>query len=94
MLCLKHVFWVSETREIGEEPEVQLPEMDTSVFILGASITKTSTERVVVLNAVARQVIESRRGIHAVPELFAHAGASYGSSMPVKPLISPARAFL
>ena len=45
--------------------EVQLPEMETSVFILGASITKTSTERVVVLNAVARRVIESRRGIHA-----------------------------
>lgn len=45
--------------------EVQLPEMETSVFILGASITKTSTERVVVLNAAARRVIESRRGIHA-----------------------------
>lgn len=45
--------------------EVRLPEMDTSVFILGASITKTSTERVVVLNAVARRVIESRRGVHA-----------------------------
>ncbi len=45
--------------------EVQLPEMGTSVFILGASSTKTSTERGVVLNPVARRVIESRRGIHA-----------------------------
>ncbi|MBT5218096.1 MAG: tyrosine-type recombinase/integrase [Woeseia sp.] len=44
--------------------EVQLPEMGTSVFILGSSITKTSTERVVVLNTVARRVIESRRGMH------------------------------
>ncbi len=44
--------------------EVQLPEMGTSVFILGADFTKTGTERVVVLNAVARRVIESRRGIH------------------------------
>jgi integrase len=44
--------------------EVDLPNMETSVFILPASITKTSTERVVVLNAVARRVIESRRGIH------------------------------
>lgn len=44
--------------------EVQVPEMETSVFILGASITKTNTERVVVLNAVARRVIESRRGMH------------------------------
>lgn len=53
--------------------EVRLPEMDTSVFILGASITKTSTERVVVLNAVARQVIESRRGIH-VERVFTYRG--------------------
>jgi integrase len=44
--------------------EVQLPEMETSVFILGASITKTSMERVVVLNSIARRVIESRRGTH------------------------------
>ena len=44
--------------------EVQLPEMETSVFVLGADFTKTGTERVVVLNAVARRVIESRRGMH------------------------------
>jgi len=53
--------------------EVQVPEMETSVFILGSSITKTSTERVVVLNAVARRVIESRRGIHA-ERVFTYAG--------------------
>ena len=44
--------------------EVDLPNMETSVFVLPASITKTSTERVVVLNTVARRVIESRRGMH------------------------------
>ncbi|MGD8591741.1 MAG: tyrosine-type recombinase/integrase [Gammaproteobacteria bacterium] len=44
--------------------EVYVPELSTSVFILPEAITKTSTERVVVLNAVARSVIESRRGIH------------------------------
>jgi len=44
--------------------EVEVPELETSVFILPESITKTSTERVVVLNAVARRVVESRRGIH------------------------------
>jgi integrase len=44
--------------------EVNMPELETSVFILLESITKTSTERVVVLNAVARRVIESRRGKH------------------------------
>ena len=57
--------------------EVQLPEMGTSVFILGASITKTSTERVVVLNAVARRVIESRRGIHT-ERVFTYRGRPVG----------------
>ena len=57
--------------------EVQLPELETSVFILGASITKTSTERVVVLNAVARRVIESRRGKHA-ERVFTYRGKPIG----------------
>ncbi len=43
--------------------EVGLPDLETSVFILPASMTKTSTERVVVLNTIARRVIEGRRGI-------------------------------
>jgi len=49
--------------------EVEVPDLPSvglgmSVFILPESITKTSIERVVVLNAVARNVIESRRKIH------------------------------
>ena len=44
--------------------EVAIPGMQTSVFILPASVTKTSTERVVVLNTIAKRVIESRRGKH------------------------------
>lgn len=44
--------------------EVAIPELETSVFILPETVTKTSTERVVVLNAIARRVIESRRGTH------------------------------
>ena len=44
--------------------EVDVPDLETSVFILPVSITKTSTERVVVLNTIASRVIESRRGIH------------------------------
>ena len=42
-----------------------VPDLDTSVFILPEAITKTGTERVVVLNAVARRVIEARRGTDA-----------------------------
>jgi integrase len=43
--------------------EVAVPELETSVFILPETVTKTGTERVVALNAVARRVIEARRGI-------------------------------
>ena len=44
--------------------EVAMSDNETSVFVLPASATKTSTERVVVLNTIARRVIEARRGIH------------------------------
>jgi integrase len=44
--------------------EVAIPELETSVFILPETVTKTSTERVVVLNAIALRVIESQRGKH------------------------------
>jgi len=43
---------------------VDIPELETSVFILPESVTKTGAERVVLLNSLARQVIASRRGIH------------------------------
>lgn len=57
--------------------EVDVPELETSVFILPESITKTSTERVVVLNAAARRVIEARRGID--PDyVFTYRGHSIG----------------
>jgi integrase len=44
--------------------EVKVPELDTAVFVLMDSVTKTRTERVVVLNTVARRVVEARRGTH------------------------------
>jgi integrase len=55
--------------------EVEIPELKTSVFILPESITKTSTERVVVLNSVASRVIASRRGIHPT-HVFSYHGKS------------------
>ena len=53
--------------------EVEIPELKTSVFILPEIITKTSTERVVVLNAIAQRVIAARRGIDR-EYVFAHRG--------------------
>jgi integrase len=44
--------------------EVAIPDLKTSVFILPESLTKTSTERVVVLNEVVSRVIDTRRGLH------------------------------
>lgn len=44
--------------------EVEIPELETSVFVLPETVTKTSTERIVVLNTIAQRVVASRRGIH------------------------------
>lgn len=44
--------------------ELPVPELDTSVLVLPAPITKASAERVVVLNSVARRIIDSRRRKH------------------------------
>jgi len=44
--------------------EVKVPELDTSVFLLPGKNVKNGEERLVVLNRVARSVIESQRGKH------------------------------
>jgi integrase len=45
--------------------EVQVPELETSVFLIPGERVKNGEERLVVLNRVARSVIESLRGRHA-----------------------------
>jgi integrase len=62
------------------EWEAQIPELDTSVFIVPAIFSddgrhgvKNREDRLVVMNAVAQSVIDARRGIH--PEhVFSHRG--------------------
>lgn len=44
--------------------EVEVPELDTRVFIIPAHAVKNRTDRLVVVNSVARSVIESVRGGH------------------------------
>ena len=44
--------------------EVKVAALGISVFVLPESLTKTCTERVVILNQCAQRVIDSRRGIH------------------------------
>lgn len=41
--------------------EVAVPELDTIVFVLPDSETKTRTERIVVLNSIARQIVKARK---------------------------------
>lgn len=41
--------------------EVNIPDLDTSVFILPAGATKTSTARVVVLNSIAKRIVDAQR---------------------------------
>jgi integrase len=43
------------------EWEVEVPELDTSVFVLPESETKTRTDRIVVLNSIAHRIVEARR---------------------------------
>lgn len=43
--------------------ERSIPDLGVSVFVLPAAVTKTSVERVVVLNSVAARVVETRRAI-------------------------------
>jgi integrase len=45
--------------------EVKVPELDTSVFIVPGDLVKNGEDRLVVMNAVAKSVIEARRGVHA-----------------------------
>jgi integrase len=59
------------------EWEVPVAALGTSVFILPESITKTGTERIVVLNSVASRVIASRRGLHAT-HVFSYHGKPVG----------------
>lgn len=42
--------------------EVKVPELDVFVFVLPREVTKAKQERVVVLNSVARRLVEGQRG--------------------------------
>jgi integrase len=44
--------------------EVKVPELDTSVFLIPKEHVKNGEERLVVLNRVAKSVVESLRGLH------------------------------
>jgi len=45
--------------------EVQIPELNTSLFIIPEELVKNREDQLVILNRVARSVVEEVRGIHA-----------------------------
>ena len=47
------------------EWEVQVPELDTSIFLIPGRMVKNRDDRLVVSNKVARAVIQEMRGIHS-----------------------------
>ena len=53
--------------------EVAIPELETSVFLIPKHVVKNEDDRLVVLNRVAKEVVEQQRGKH--PEyVFTYAG--------------------
>jgi len=55
--------------------EIEVPELDTSVFLIPEERVKNGEERLVVLNRVARSVIDSERGTHPT-YVFTYRGRS------------------
>ncbi|MBM3302000.1 MAG: site-specific integrase, partial [Deltaproteobacteria bacterium] len=53
--------------------EIPIPELDTSVFIIPADRVKNREDRLVVLNSIAKRVIEEARGKHPV-QVFTYKG--------------------
>ena len=62
--------------------EVKVPELDTSVFIIPGNRVKNGEERLVVLNRVARSVVESLHGLHPV-HVFVHIRKKGGERRPL-----------
>jgi len=74
------------------EYEVQVPELDTSVFIIPGNRVKNGEDRLVVLNRVARSIIDSVRGLD--PQfVFTYCPparrAEWGEQQPVPPVRKP-----
>jgi integrase len=64
------------------EYEVKVPELDTSVFVIPGDKVKNAQDRLVVLNRVAKSVIEGQRGVHPRVCVRLCAEAAEGQSEP------------
>ena len=71
------------------EYEVKVPELKTAVFIIPGANVKNGHDRLVVLNRVARSVVESLRGRHAT-HVFVHQRGKEGQPLPVTKMYNTA----
>lgn len=60
--------------------EVRVPELNTSVFIIPGQRVKNGEDRLVVLNSVARSVIDEARGQHSI-YVFTYRGHRVGRAL-------------
>ncbi|MEO8309060.1 MAG: tyrosine-type recombinase/integrase [Pseudomonadota bacterium] len=71
------------------EYEVKVPELDTSVFLIPSERVKNGEERLVVLNRIAKSVIEAMRGVHPV-YVFAYARGKDDAAQPMAKMYNTA----
>jgi integrase len=71
------------------EYEVKVPELDTSVFVIPGERVKNGEERLVVLNRVAKSVVDSLRGLHPV-NVFVRLSGKKGTAKPVTKIYNTA----
>jgi integrase len=69
--------------------EVKVPGLNTSVFIIPGEGVKNGDDRVVVLNSVAKGVIESMRGLHST-HVFARVRGKKAKAAPVTKMYNTA----
>ncbi len=68
---------------------MNVPELDTSVFVIPGERVKNGEERLVVLNKIAKSVVESVRGLHPV-YVFVHAKSKQVDPRPLAKIYNTA----
>jgi len=54
-----------EVCQLRWEWEIEVPELDTAVFLVPGELVKNREERLVIMNRVARSVVDEVRGVHS-----------------------------
>ena len=78
-----------EVRQLKWDYEVQVPELSTSVFLIPSEHVKNGDDRLVVLNRVAKSIVEGLRGAHPV-YVFAHSRRKGTTPLPVPKMYNTA----